>query len=110
MNELKELYKKIPSSVCKDGCSKCCRDVIQFTPSEEKAMGGYSNDGKCVHLKDGKCSVYENRAFVCRLFGTSEMLRCEGCTPSHVLSEEETSALIHEYVKIKTRQEKELKS
>ena len=63
MNE-KELYFKIPQSQCKKGCYKCCVNMIQYTPSEFKAMGGYEFKEKCSHLKDGKCTVYENRPFV----------------------------------------------
>ena len=56
--KLEELYQKIPKSTCKEGCSSCCSNSIQFTPSEYKAMGGYTFDTKqmiCSHLIDGKC-------------------------------------------------------
>ncbi len=98
--ELSEIYKQIPRSTCKEGCSDCCTNMIQVTAEERDRMGGYEWDGQCVHLKDGKCSVYENRAFVCRIFGTSELMKCEGCTPERYLTEEETGLLVHEYAKI----------
>lgn len=105
---IKELYKSLPKSVCKEGCSKCCSDMIQFSPSEEKRMGGYEWNGKCSHLIDGKCSVYENRPFVCRLFGTSDMLTCEGCTPERYLTEEETIKIVHEYTLCRNREREKI--
>lgn len=106
--EIKELYKKIPTSVCKSDCSKCCRDMIQFSPSEEKNMGGYRWKGQCIHLHDGKCSIYDRRPLVCRIFGTSEMLICENCTPDKYLSEEETAKIIREYTIYRNQEMKEV--
>ncbi len=104
----RELYRDIPRSRCKDGCFACCTFVIQATPEEQKAMGGYEyRDGACCHLIDRKCAVYENRPLVCRIYGTSEILRCEDCVPERFLSEEETRALIHTYVTIKNEEENE---
>ena len=97
--EIKKLYEMIPASVCDENCSKCCKDMIQFSPSEEENMGGYEWNGKCTHLRGGKCSVYDRRAFVCRLYGTSELFRCEGCTPERYLSESETMELLRLYNK-----------
>ena len=97
--EIKNLYEQIPASVCRSDCSKCCKDMIQFSTSEEKNMGGYVWDGKCSHLQNGRCSIYQNRPFVCRLYGTSAMLTCEGCTPERLLSVEDTLSLVREYNK-----------
>jgi Fe-S-cluster containining protein len=99
--EIKKLYEKIPSSVCDGHCSKCCTNMIQFAPSEEEKMGGYKWDGVCSHLKDGKCSIYENRPLICRIYGVSEMFICEGCKPVRTLTEEETLGIIHEYVRVR---------
>ncbi len=70
-------------------------------------MGGYLYDTKrmvCSHLVDGKCSVYKNRPFICRLYGSSELLQCENCTPERYLSKQETNELVHAYVLIKTEE------
>lgn len=106
MNE-SELYSKIPKSQCKKGCYKCCTNMIQFTTAELNAMGGYAYNGVCSHLIDGMCSIYEQRPFVCRIFGTSEIMKCENCVPSRYLNEEETKLLVHEYVLMKQREEAE---
>lgn len=105
MDKLLDIYKKIPDSVCKKNCFECCTNSIQFTKSEEKAMGGYSFDGKCSHLIDGKCTVYECRPFVCRIYGSSELFKCENCVPERYLTPEETDRLVNEYVSIKRQEE-----
>ena len=94
---LSDIYDKIPCSVCEADCFRCCTNMVQFTEEELNLMRGYKFDGKCSHLVNGKCSVYENRPFVCRIYGTSELLRCDGCTPSEYLTEEQTLKLIHKY-------------
>lgn len=41
-------------------------------------------DLTCDKLIDGKCSIYEDRPFICRVFGAvkSERMRCpHGCKP-----------------------------
>ena len=95
-----KLYEQIPASTCKDGCFECCTNMIQFMPAEEANMGGYTYTGKCNHLVDGKCTIYTRRPFVCRIFGSSSIMSCEGCTPERYLSEEETRRLFREYVSI----------
>ncbi|MCI8331226.1 MAG: hypothetical protein HFE78_00130 [Clostridiales bacterium] len=79
--------------------------MIQYTPSELKAMGGYEYNGKCPHLKDGQCSVYEARPFVCRIYGASELFKCDDCVPERFLSEEETVEIVHQYTLLKKQEE-----
>ncbi len=105
--EIQELYKKIPTSICQSECSKCCKDNIQFSPSEEKNMGGYEWNGQCVHLQDGRCTIYDKRPFVCRIFGASEILSCENCKPERYLSQEETVKIIHAYTVYRNQELKE---
>ena len=102
--EILKLYTQIPTSKCNGNCAKCCTNMIQFAPSEGKKMGGYKWDGKCSHLVDGKCSIYENRPLICRVYGVSELFRCEECKPDNILSESETLELIHKYVEIRNEE------
>jgi hypothetical protein len=101
LTKIQKLYEKIPKSNCKKGCMKCCNDMIQVAREEDERMGGYRWDGKCAHLNDDRCGVYENRAFICRLFGTSETMRCPDCTPETFLTKSETQDLVNEYVRLK---------
>ena len=106
MNDMtKNIYDKIPKSQCLNGCYKCCTNMIQYTPSELKTMGGYEYNGECSHLKDGKCSIYDKRPFVCRIYGVSELFKCEDCVPERFLSEEETIELVHQYVQLRKKEE-----
>ena len=100
MTEIKKLYESIPKSTCKEGCSKCCKDMIQVTKEESENMGGYKWVGQCIFLVENRCSIHENRAFICRLFGTSELMKCQDCIPERFLSEKETKDLINKYVKL----------
>lgn len=100
IKDYEKLYKKIPASKCKDGCFECCINMIQFHPEEEKNMGGYDYKNKCPHLVDGKCNIYLKRPFVCRIYGSSEILSCKDCVPDRYLTKSETLSLLHEYSKL----------
>ena len=96
-DKLKRMYEAIPESGCKAGCFECCTNIIQFTEAEKQNMGGYEYRGVCSHLVDGKCTVYDRRPLVCRIFGTSEILKCKDCTADTFLSAEDTRSIMKEY-------------
>jgi Fe-S-cluster containining protein len=53
--------------------------------------------------EDNRCSIYQARPFVCRLFGTAdhERLKCpKGERPEQMLSAEEAEELINQFLKI----------
>jgi len=66
---------------CKD-CSKCCEDIwlpLAVTPNEDikrwielhdiEVKGNKARiKNKCSKLKDGRCSIYEDRPNNCREF------------------------------------------
>jgi len=107
MTEIQRLYLKIPASRCKDGCFECCTNIVQFAKEEAERAGEYKYDGVCPFLDENKkCGVYQNRPLVCRIYGASEIMRCEDCAPERYLNEEETRAIIKEYAKIKDMQDK----
>lgn len=107
---IQKLYDKIPSFQCKEGCYECCDNQIQFAPEEEERAGGFCyTERLCPHVKDGRCSVHENRAFICRIYGSSVLMPCPyGCGPENPLSEEETRALLHEYLVLREEQYREV--
>lgn len=105
---IQKLYEKIPPFRCKDGCVRCCDNWIQFAPEEAERCGGFDFvERTCPKLdKEKRCTVYENRPFICRLFASSEILPCPyGYGPEHPLSEEETRALLREYLRLRKEQE-----
>lgn len=107
MTDIQRLYLRIPKSRCADGCFECCTNIVQFAREEAERAGEYKYDGVCGFLDgDGRCGVYESRPLVCRIYGASEIMRCDGCEPEGWLSEAETRAIVKEYAKIKDMQDK----
>jgi hypothetical protein len=65
-----------------DGCTACCRSPkikVELTENEAKEHpGAYfsdeywrlpkNEDGSCIYLKDGACSIYSRRPFTCRTY------------------------------------------
>lgn len=107
---LQDVWMMIPSSNCLGLCEKSCtaigmsraerrmlEEVIPNFPSADKMMTdkNYDDDYRCPALVDGKCSAYDVRPTVCRIFGSAESLPCPwGCTPDGgLMSREETSQL-----------------
>lgn len=108
---------------CKKNCGKCCT-LTAFTQKEKEALGEVANNyawveigkalcplpkdgiegnsmqdalGKtsCVFLdKNKRCTIYDKRPLVCRLFGRTETLICpEGVKPKKVLKEKDAQKL-----------------
>lgn len=107
LTEIQKLYEKIPSFTCKEDCMECCDNQIQFAPEELERMPKVDwPDSWCPHLKNNRCSIYQCRGFICRIYGSSELFPCpHGYGPEKPLTAEETRALFREYVRIKTEQE-----
>ena len=113
MTDIQKLYMKIPKSICKKGCFDCCINSVQFAKEEAERAGELKHreyNGICPFLdeKNKKCGIYENRPLVCRIYGVSEIMRCDGCEPANIrhLTEEESRSIIREYTKIKDAQER----
>lgn len=98
---LDALYATLPKIECQGKCVAAC-GPISVTPAEWRRMTEANDgvppsyDGKrkaCTLLTaDGKCSVYAERPFICRLYGAvdNERMRCAwGCKPERYLTEQE---------------------
>jgi Fe-S-cluster containining protein len=100
---LDDLLKGVPTFTCKEGCSDCC-GIVPMTRLEWKRIQErtgitkqYDENGNCNLLKDGKCSVYDIRPAICRIFGasTEPRLQCpHGCKSERLLTAKETDGLI----------------
>lgn len=97
---LRAVYAKLPAMACKGKCQDCC-GPIAFTPLEAHIMEQAGADDNIVAVKDeeggtywltelvcplldwkGDCSIYEDRPFICRLWGLTESMKCpHGCVP-----------------------------
>jgi uncharacterized protein len=112
--DMRKLWEEIPASRCKGRCQQAC-GPIDMTPLEREILsrhvfGKFPSGSKlleecladpqgfhCPLLSpDGKCSAYDDRPTVCRLYGSEETLRCEwGCEPvDGLLTNEEGHEII----------------
>jgi len=73
-------------------------EATEVTPAIDENL-------QCTLLtKEGRCSVYEIRPMVCRLFGVSIGIECPwGCKPSRLLSHEEGKRFLEKAHKIDGR-------
>ena len=110
-----ELYGLIPDMACPSGCADCCC-VVRFSRYEMAQISTarivravftrfrQATTQKCPYMtENNRCSIYQVRPFVCRLFGTAdiERLRCpKGIRPKKMLSAEEAEKLINQFLKI----------
>ncbi len=107
--KLDKIYRKLPKLNCKGKCTDSCSLIkvaelerkrikdflghdpfIQSDKFLETVMSLKPEEWKCSLLKEGKCSIYNMRPLICRLFGLVEKMACPfGCVPERWLSDEE---------------------
>lgn len=111
---LDALYRRLPRVECRGLCAEAC-GPIGASEGEverlEKASGralsvvDHPGGGIVCSMLDvepgtavrGRCTAYEARPLVCRLFGVAEGLLCpEGCKPTRVLTRAEVNGLFAE--------------
>jgi Fe-S-cluster containining protein len=68
----KNLSEEVKEATCRKGCHFCCYHPISIAiPEEENILQfkKYLNESSlaCKFLRDGECSIYENRPLICRL-------------------------------------------
>lgn len=93
--------------MCQDSCGPIAMSVEEDTrlrargveiPSMVEAVEAIERgeDYYCPALQDGRCSVYDDRPTICRLWGATQSMPCpHGCTPPDALSQEESYALLN---------------
>lgn len=105
----KRLYKRLPNMKCKEGCTDCCGPVPFSKWESDNAKVDFDfvpgktmfTEIHCKHICDGKCSIYENRPFMCRLYGTTEKLKCpHGIFPEYQITDELSEELTEQYIKL----------
>jgi len=101
---LKKLYKNIPQFECVPGCFDCCGPVPLCKEEAEKL--GIPNENStpfskfdltCSYATSTGCKVYENRPFLCRLFGVVEGMKCPKTKPTKMLSKKEEEKIMSSY-------------
>lgn len=93
---LEEIYAEIPEIPdCSGGCAVACGPIAMFKGEWERVKRSKGHTPKlapgsltCPMLSPtGRCTVYTVRPFICRLWGTTQTLKCHlGCEPTRWLS------------------------
>lgn len=95
------IYANVPAIECQGLCHQSCGPLVVEEPERAhiKARTGKTvpdlqfNCPMLTVLK--RCSVYEDRPLLCRLWGVVESMPCEwGCRPARYLTDAEGHALI----------------
>jgi Fe-S-cluster containining protein len=116
---LAKLYRKIPTFKCIEGCGSCC-GVVPWAPEEfavvrDRLPAGTKilefDDDYLVPMRpdssvcpffDHGCTVYDDRPFMCRLFGTARdwRLTCpHGRQPEKILTQRKAEGLRRQYTR-----------
>lgn len=99
--QLHKIYDLIPKIYCKGLCKENCTVIGghkgEFDIIKEKygIVAKCNDDLSCNFLtKEGRCSVYEDRPNICRIFGVAEGLECKyGCVREGILTQEQVMML-----------------
>lgn len=114
IEQLEEVYSRIPRVACRPGCTECCGPILMtwlerkrieeklgpvkwLTPIVALTLAAIGKSSKatndaltCPAVKDGRCGAYAVRPLICRVFGAVRDMPCpEGCKPERWLSEDE---------------------
>lgn len=118
MSRLTEIYAEVPDVGCKGLCWNHCTTISLFAAERtalELATGRpvigehfeaseqgpeltiIGANGPCPHLSAShRCSVYEHRPIICRVFGAADGLPCpHGCKPPKPMADEQTFDLFN---------------
>ena len=120
LRKLLEIYRKVPEIECTGACINEC-SVIPMTKLEAGRIRKASirpvtfetsPSGKyvtmipklglvCPMLVGTKCSIYDVRPLVCRIFGVTESLLCpEGCKAKKTLTRKEAVSLLKQTLRL----------
>jgi len=84
-NQFTQIYAKVPTFRCKGLCQSNCSIIScsnwEASRAHECAQPNDVTDPYwCPFLSDGRCSIYEIRPLICRLYGAAVGLECpHGC-------------------------------
>ncbi len=107
---LADIYERIPEVRCKGLCQDSCGPIAMSVEEDARLrargveippMAGAveaiqrGEDYYCPALQDGRCSVYDDRPTICRLWGATQSMPCpHGCSPPESLSQQESYDLL----------------
>lgn len=107
---LADVYARIPDVGCKGLCKESCGPIAMSNDEDDRLRGlgvtipsmvdavaaiDHGDEYYCPALRDGRCSVYDDRPTICRLWGATTSMPCShGCTPQNALSQQESFELL----------------
>lgn len=103
MKRLDVLLAHLPEMECKGLCQECCGPVGMSEGEYQRIVQsiGYVPKPDCsmtcplLNKTTGRCTVYEFRPVICRLWGLVEAMKCpHGCKPKRWVSKAESYALL----------------
>lgn len=107
IDRLDLLYARVPDMAdCKGKCADSCYSPFDYGEAErlriearakKRLVPGDTCKSCSMLTAEGRCSVYDLRPMICRLFGTAPMLRCQhGCRPTRWLADNDVVILMAE--------------
>lgn len=101
---LQAIYDRIPKLECRGLCYDSCGPIeasVRERQRIERAGGRTlcTVDGSCCSMlgPDNRCTVYDVRPLICRLYGVAKGLECPyGCKPERYLTRVEASEMLAE--------------
>lgn len=108
--ELEALYAELPSLSCRGLCTDSCGPISMSRIEWQRICRRSRSetltllpDMTCPMLDDGRCSVYDIRPMICRLWGLVETMTCPwGCKPDRYLTHEEGGEFLRRAMEIGT--------
>lgn len=106
--EIEAIYAALPALKCKGLCAESCGPILASEAETKRIQiraGQFPRPAKdlmCSALKEGMCSIYSIRPFICRIWGAEESMKCPwGCKPEKYLTKRESYALLDKLDSIK---------
>jgi Fe-S-cluster containining protein len=105
LSRLLRLRTGLPRLQCKGLCQEACGPVPGTRLEEARliSLTGIQPDVDpetltCIYLQEGRCSAYDERPMICRLYGMVQgEMECEhGCVPDRWLSDAEGKRLLRD--------------
>ncbi len=102
-SKLKAIYDQVPDAGCKGLCYHECSAIgmskgeLNEIVKETGKKPAIRYEGSCIFLIDKRCSIYNFRPLICRLFGSvdSNNLKCpHGCLAKNPLKDQDSDKLI----------------
>jgi hypothetical protein len=96
VRKLEALYAELPKLDCQGKCAESCGPIFMTEIEWERITDDLGHTPEATSLTcpmltaEGRCSVYELRPTICRLWGLVERMACPwGCVPERWLTDAE---------------------